>query len=503
MSEMNIYSKKQQWKIWLVIAALVIVGISLWYTNTLVKKIARDERTKVKLWAEAIQNKAHLVKYTQDLFDKIKEDERKKVELWAKAMNKLLHEENSSDLTFYIDIISSNKSIPAILTDQNNIVSSSVNLNIPVENFKPLPKELKEKFSEYPPIKVEFGHKTLSYLYYSDSRLFEELQLVMNDLIKTFISEVVINSASSPVIITDSSKTNIVSFGNIDSLKMQDKVYIANMISRMSSQNKPIEVQLANNVKNYIYYEDSFLLTSLKYYPYILLGLIGLFLIIAYLAFSSARKAEQNQVWIGMARETAHQLGTPLSSLMAWLELLRSKSDSQTLYNDISKDIKRLETITNRFSKIGSEPKLEKTNLSMVLFDSVDYIKSRTSSKVIFNIETPDHDVYLLLNFHLFEWVIENLCKNAVDAMNGNGSIEIKIHDELRHIYIDITDTGKGVPKSKYKDIFKPGYTTKQRGWGLGLSLSKRIIENYHAGKIFVKQSQIGKGTTFRIVLSR
>jgi signal transduction histidine kinase len=232
-------------------------------------------------------------------------------------------------------------------------------------------------------------------------------------------------------------------------------------------------------------------------------GVIGLFLLIAYILFSTARKAEQDQVWVGMSKETAHQLGTPLSSLMAWNEHLRTLGVDGTVVNEMQRDVKRLHTITERFSKIGSQPTLTDENLNSILSSALEYLKSRTSRNVQYHIEIPSQTLQVKLCVPLFEWVIENLCKNAVDAMDGKGEIHVTVKDVPENVQIDIRDTGKGIPKSKFKTVFEPGYTTKQRGWGLGLSLCKRIIENYHGGKIYVLDSESGKGTTFRIELRR
>ena len=352
------------------------------------------------------------------------------------------------------------------------------------------------------PIEITIYKGQKNYLYYQDSKLFSELKNNLDDLIKSFISEVAVNSASVPVIYTDSTKQNVIAAGNVDSVKIMDKSFLKQTLSVMASQNQPIEVEFGNGGKSYIFYQESTLLTQLKYYPYVMFTIIGLFLFVAYLLFSTARRVEQNQVWVGMAKETAHQLGTPLSSLIAWLEYLRSKGLDPETAAEIEKDVKRLETITERFSKIGSVPKLDSVDLVKVLDVAVGYMKLRTSKNVIFSIETNNQkEVFGQLNVPLFEWVIENLIRNAVDAMDGNGSIVITLSDQTQFVYIDISDTGKGIPKSKYKTIFEPGYTTKQRGWGLGLSLAKRIIEEYHNGKIFVKQSDIDKGTTFTISL--
>lgn len=500
---MNIYSKKQQWKLGLVFTAVLIIAISLWYTNTLVHKIAIEERVKVKLWAEAIQKKANLVKYTNDLFDKIKADERKKVELWAEATRQLSHD--LLDYSFVLSVVSNNTSVPVILADESGMPVSSRNLDsTKSNNVSYLLNQMQAMRAMQEPIEITVYKGKKNYLYYKDSKLFSELKNVMDDLIKSFISEVAINSASVPVIYTDSTKLNVIEFGNIDSLKLKDPSFLKKTINMMASENTPIEVEFGNGTKSYIFYQESALLTQLKYYPYVMLLAIGLFLVVAYFLFSTARKVEQNQVWVGMAKETAHQLGTPLSSLIAWLEYLKSKGLDNETAIEIQKDIKRLETITERFSKIGSIPKLDEVNLIKVITDATSYMKLRTSKNILFSINTMNHNTIVAnLNVPLFEWVIENLIRNSVDSMNGSGSITITILDQVQFIYIDIADTGKGISKSKYKTIFEPGYTTKARGWGLGLSLTKRIIENYHSGKIFVKNSEINKGTTLRIVLNK
>ncbi len=317
-----------------------------------------------------------------------------------------------------------------------------------------------------------------------------------------FLSNVISNNNTIPVIWADD-KFAVISYRNLDSLKALDKAYLEKMVEVMRVEHAPIEIKIGKNLKQYILYQDSELLVRLRYYPYFQLGVIALFLLVSYLAFSSSRKAEQNQVWVGMAKETAHQLGTPLSSLMAWLELLKLRGVSTDYTNEIEKDINRLQTITERFSKIGSAPALTKVNVHEVLQHSVDYIRTRSSGSVDFLLDPDSREIFAPMNVPLFEWVIENILKNAIDAMSGKGKISLNITDQQQFVYIDITDTGKGIPKGSYRTIFKPGYTTKSRGWGLGLSLSKRIIEEYHDGQIFVKSSEPSKGTTFRIVLNK
>jgi len=269
----------------------------------------------------------------------------------------------------------------------------------------------------------------------------------------------------------------------------------------MESQNTPLLVDLGEGTKNYIFYEQSPLLTQLKYYPYIQFGVIGLFLMIAYVLFSTSRKAEQDQVWVGMSKETAHQLGTPLSSLMAWVDYLRENGTDESIVNEMNRDVMRLHMITERFSKIGSQPTLHDEDICVILKNTIDYLRQRTSKNVIYHLQIPDAEIRTKLSAPLFEWVVENLCKNAVDAMDGKGELKITVTEIPEGVCIDLNDTGKGVPKSKFKSIFEPGFTTKKRGWGLGLSLCKRIIENYHHGKIYVLHSEENKGTTFRILL--
>jgi nitrogen-specific signal transduction histidine kinase len=500
---MSIYTQKQRWKVWLFLAAMGIIGVSLWYNIRLVDKIAGDERAKVKLWANAIREKAIFILRTDSIFQTIAVSERKKVELWAEA-TKELGKENTVN-PFVLEVIKNNEEVPVILTDMKGRITSFRNLDaVKAKDSTWLRQQLDTMRSQYAPIVIDIYAGQKDYLFYKDSRVFSSLKNVINSLIKSFINEVAVNSASVPVVYTDSTKQNVIAFGNLDSLKMKNPAFLKQTIAEMSGKSNVIEVDLGNREKNYIFYQDSFLLKQLKFYPFVQFAIIGMFLLIAYSLFSTARKSEQNQVWVGMAKETAHQLGTPLSSLIGWLEYMKLKGTDEEMVREIEQDVKRFEMITERFSKIGSVPKLEKENVMTVLEESVNYIRQRTSAKVNFSINSENgFDVFAPLNIPLFAWVIENLCRNAVDAMSGEGSIRITVSDQSQFVYIDISDTGKGISKSKFKTVFEPGYTTKQRGWGLGLSLTKRIIENYHSGKIFVKESETDKGTTFRIVLNK
>lgn len=382
---MNIYFQKRTWKLLLLISAILIGIISLWYTNTLVKELSLEEK--------------------------------KKVELWAEGTRKLINiQDPDQDFSFIVKVITNNETIPVILVDEND---------------------------------------------------------------------------------------SIISARNLDSTKMIKPRYVKKQLEKMKTENEPFEIVLTSGHKNFIYYKHSTLLTKLYYYPFIQLAVIFLFVLVSYLAFSSSRKAEQNQVWVGMSKETAHQLGTPISSLMAWVELLKQQGTDPELTKELEKDVTRLNTITERFSKIGSAPKLQLNNINTVLDQSIEYFKKRTTGQIDF---LPQYNNLIFeapINPALFQWVVENIFKNAIDAMSGVGKINIQLTENNKFLFIDIVDEGKGIQKTLQKTVFQPGYTTKNRGWGLGLSLSKRIIEEYHKGKIYVKHSEIGKGTTFRIQLNK
>ena len=316
----------------------------------------------------------------------------------------------------------------------------------------------------------------------------------------SFISSIIQGNTTIPVIMTDA-KNNVISSLNIIEPKTNNAEFYANEIARFKKNRPAIKFKLNNSVQ-YLYYDDSRFLKQLYYFPYIQLGVIIIFSLVAFFAFSGTKKAEQNQVWVGLSKETAHQLGTPISSLLAWVDLLKMRHQEDKLIGEMEKDVNRLRIIAERFSKIGSRPDLQVVSLNETLLNSVQYMTNRSSQKVASKCHVPaDEHLFIKLNVPLFEWVIENLCKNAIDAMDGIGKIDIQVIPKSEEVYIDVKDTGKGIDKRKFKVIFTPGFTTKSRGWGLGLSLAKRIIEEYHGGKIFVKQSELNTGTVFRIIL--
>jgi len=316
-------------------------------------------------------------------------------------------------------------------------------------------------------------------------------------------AKIIGNNHNIPMIITNE-KDSITEWANLDSVKVKKKDYLAKQLFIMKSQNKPINVSYkGESLKQYIFYRDSDLLTKLKYYPIALILILFLFASVIYLFFKSNKVAEQNKLWTGMAKETAHQIGTPLSSLLGWIEILRLENTNENTIKEIENDVHRLNTIAERFSKIGSIPELKEQNVVAATSASFDYLKLRSSKQVIFKFDSSKKEIYAKINLQLFSWVIENLVKNAIDAMEGKGKIALAITENEKNVTITITDTGKGIPKHLQHEIFTPGFTTKKRGWGLGLSLAKRIIEDYHNGKITVLKSEIGKGTTFSIILKK
>lgn len=378
----------RQVKIALMVSAMLIAGMSLVASHFLVKDLAREERNRMEIWAEAI----HALSMADD----------------------------ETDLNLVLKVLEQNNTIPVIVTDAKGNVQTFRNVKLTADNAA-------------------------------------------------------------------------------DSMAMA-----AHKAELMRMNRHAIKVQLTDAKDDYLMvcYDDSLLLTRLAYYPYIQLGVVMLFVVVAIFALLTSKKAEQNKVWVGLSKETAHQLGTPISSLMAWTEILREEYPDDELIPEMDKDVKRLQLIADRFSKIGSLPEMEQVVLKDMLLHVLDYMNRRTSQKVSISLQVDDESIMVNVSQQLFEWVFENLCKNAVDAMEGKGSITIHAFRIDGRVCIDVTDTGKGIERKNIKNVFRPGFTTKKRGWGLGLSLAKRIVEEYHKGSIFVYNSEVGKGTTFRIVMS-
>lgn len=378
----------RQVKIILVVAAIAIAVVSLVASNILTKDLARQERTKMEVWAE--------------------------------AMRALSQADENTDLALVLKVLNDNNTIPVVVLDNDENVTDFRNVVINAKNYK-------------------------------------------------------------------------------DSLS-----YVSAMAKRLKSNKQNIRIQLSDASNEYIdvCYDDSLMLKRLALYPYVQLGVVMLFVVVAIFALLTSKRAEQNKVWVGLSKETAHQLGTPISSLMAWTTILKETYPDDDLLPEMDKDVKRLQLIADRFSKIGSLPEAVPVSLNEVLDHVIDYMDRRTSKTIQLKKVFPADDIIIRLNASLFEWVIENLCKNAVDAMGGeSGTITLRVETVGERVIVEVSDTGKGIKKKDMRNVFRPGFTTKSRGWGLGLSLAKRIVEEYHDGKIFVKSSELGKGTTFRIEL--
>jgi two-component system, sporulation sensor kinase D len=310
--------------------------------------------------------------------------------------------------------------------------------------------------------------------------------------------QIISANSSSPMILTNS-ENKIINSNNIDEKIQADSLALFSLLKTLKTENEPIKMELSEDNYQLLYYGNSSLLNKLKYYPIALLLIIILFGAVVYNFYRATKMATQNKLWAGMAKETAHQIGTPLSSLIGWLELLKLDNVEESTLNEIEKDIDRLQTITDRFSKIGSEPVLEQKDMVQETLNTIEYLKTRVSKQVVFTIKAPKKPIYVNFNVALHSWTIENLIKNAIDAMKGKGTLDITVEELENIVKIKITDSGKGIPKNQFSKVFEPGFTTKKRGWGLGLSLTKRIVQDYHKGKIKVAQSEIGKGTTMQL----
>ena len=515
---MNLYSNKQKWKVALLIFALLTVGATLFVSNDIVSKVGDRERERAKQWADAIKKKIELVRLTNRTFTQLRDKEREKMSLWidaTKEVSKSSPLNQTLDQEIPLKIINGNKDIPVILLDHNSNVSGSINLDFDTSYFRQqhpeysvdeiykafddsllvLAKEWEKLNSSFT---IEVYEDMFMTYYYSDSKEIVKLEQERDSLIKAFNSDLINNAGLVPVLLIDTETKQIIGT-NIEEVK-NDQSHLNEYISKLSQQNEPIVIDLKGGVTNTLYFDASPELKKLQYFPYIQFLVIGLFALIGYLIFSTFRKAEQNKVWAGMAKETAHQLGTPLSSLMAWIQLLEAQGVDPMVIIEMQKDVDRLDKVSNRFSKIGSGAQLDLSDVSITVKNVVDYLRPRISDKVEVHVSA-DEEVLVLHNASLLEWVVENVCKNAVDAMEGVGSLHVRVHKTSDWAYIDIQDSGKGIPSKQLKTIFEPGFSTKTRGWGLGLSLVKRIVKEYHKGTVYVLESKINVGTTFRISL--
>ncbi len=514
---MNLYSNKQKWKIVLLAFALLGVLFSLWISNQTVQKVSDRERLRAKQWADAIKKRTELVEFTNRAFEQLRTYERAKMELYldaTKEISKPIEGDFFPDYSFPVQIINQNKDLPVILIDDQNQVSGHINLDFDTSTIRrmfPLvsEKELVKLFEDSliklssiwrksnSPFTIEVVEGLNMTYFYTDSKKTILLKKERDSLINAFNRELIEDSKLIPVVLYNP-KTDSIIESNLPQKELE-RVVLSKTLNRLRLVNDPILIRLNETYNLELYYDNSAELKQLQYYPYIQFTIIGFFILIAYLLFSTFRKAEQNQVWAGMAKETAHQMGTPLSSLMAWIQILETQNVDQSIVEEMHKDIQRLDTVSQRFSKIGSETQLKDEDINLTVDSVMTYLRPRISQKIGLHVFLLEESLSVRHNRPLMEWVLENISRNAVDAMEAKGDLNVVLSTSPEWLHIDISDTGKGILSKQFKQIFQPGVTSKKRGWGLGLTLVKRIVEEYHRGKVFVLKSEVGKGTTFRI----
>lgn len=477
------------------VGATAIVALTLWSSGTIARRLRAEEQLKVDLWYEAIIQREQLVGYTNVLFASLKQEEMDKGDLIGEAYREIQKAgtEGSGNLSITIPIIQNNRTIPILVYKDGEMqFSRNVDSTWTSMQLDSLRAEMEANGTF-----ISFEESDLT-VYYAQSNRFRELQRVLDDIINSFISETVLNSASIPVLLTDSSMTRIL---RADRFSPGDLTDTTALIARLSQVNAPILLDLPDKARQWILYDESIVLKQLRFFPVVQLMIIGGFLLLAYSSFSAFRRSEQNRVWVGMAKETAHQLGTPLSALLAWVEVLRSEGVDEGVLKELGKDLDRLRTVTDRFSKIGSTPELTPEDLGPFVGETMSYLQRRMPRAVDFEVVLPSGPCQVAFNPALFGWVLENLTKNAVDAMEGVGSLHVKMNVEAGKAVLDVEDTGRGMPRRVQRQVFDPGFSTKARGWGLGLSLVRRIVREYHGGQIVILRSEEGVGTTFRITL--
>lgn len=492
--------------------ATVMLAFVLVYAQVLVSRMARDERTRIQNWAFSTQRQADLAQRVRALYANMETEERQYAMVWSFVYEQVFSPEPSTLKEFEeLRLILLRNNRPFILVDQRDTIIESHDPGIDIRFEPAFTRQLQEEYATYPPILID-AQGIVYKLYFKPSEVFFNIRDIFTSLDSSFSQETLkmVSAITVPVILTDAAQEVILAYANMDEQDFYSREALLETLREMRRENEPIEMTLPGmgDEVYYVYFESSVFLRNLRY---IALGLLFA-LLLAILGILSllnfAKRMEQNQVWWGMSKETAHQLGTPLSSLLAWVDYYKMKDDGSFSREDlaeIEKDVKRIELVTNRFSKIGSIPELNWENVVPLIYKTVDYLRGRSSSRVKYSIGAgPDAVMMAQVNPPLLEWVLENLCKNALNAIEDKeGEIRIQVSESSEHVCIDVEDTGKGMSKSMASKIFEPGFTTKTRGWGVGLTLCKRIVEDYHGGKIFVKSSVPKVGSVFRVILNK
>ena len=472
------------------------------YSNKIIQQMKISERNRIVLWADAIQKRANLLLSTKNIFDIIETMEDDRAHILATSYQHIASLPPQADFSFYYQLINANKYIPYILADDDGNVTATRNLDEDYLQKISTPENLKAVLEEehYEEISINYLPGEYIHLYYKESIISSQLRTLLDADIQNFSDNIIQNAPSIPVIVMDSTMTHAITFGNVDTNIIRDSTALQNYLAKIRKKYPPFVTHLSEN-KVYIFYKESLLIRSTFLLPYIITAIIIIFILSVFGLMIYYKKSEQTQTWNGISKETAHQLGTPISSLLAWTEILKTENVRTDIVEEIEKDTLRLKDIAQRFSKIGSIPQMETGDIRQQILHFVDYFRTRISPQVQLKIKENPTPVYAFVNNDLFFWVLENISKNAVDAMEGKGILLFEYGIEKKKVFIDITDNGKGMSKKTKRKVFITGFTTKKRGWGVGLSLCKRIIENYHRGKIKVKQTELGKGTTFRITL--
>ena len=483
---------KQRLK-WILLALTTALALlALWHVHSIAEAVRHDEEENVRLWANAISQRSHIMEVQQQFFAEATLDERRKMELYTNILQSFNEPDMGSDLRFslaYVNYIVDSAQTPIIITTARDSL-----ITVPQELAgQKLEGDLLAEYSQNPPFHYKLWGMPMT-LYYKESQYYTRLRELLDGFTRSFLTDITQNAVKVPVVVVDSSRTHVYAYGNIDSAH----------VGRMSFNNDPIEITLPDSRRAFVYYDRSPLVRGLRWLPALYLFIAFVIVLIGYNLFRTARRDEQNRIWVGLAKETAHQLGTPISSLSGWTEYLQGKEFSPQYAAEVQKDIRRLETITHRFSKIGSVPELKDGSVRAAVENAVGYLRGRLPRKVQVNLSFPNDDPLVVpLNSDLFEWVVENLCKNAVDAMEGQGTITIVASQDARKVYLDFSDTGRGMTPAVQRRIFDSGFTTKSRGWGLGLPLARRIVNQYHRGRLYLKYSIPGQGSCFRIVLKK